>query len=86
MPLLPPPPLSSVALAVLAAGALAATIIDIRTRRIPNVLTATISGLGLAMAATGVSGISPAGALFGCVLGFALMLPGHMLGSQAPVT
>lgn len=77
----PLPHLSDVALAVLVAGALVATIIDIRTRRIPNVLTATMSGLGIAMAATGINGISAGAALAGCALGLVLMLPGYMLGA-----
>lgn len=66
---------------VLAAGALAATVIDIRTRRIPNVLTAALSGLGIAMASTGASGISAPAAIAGFVLGLALMMPGYALGA-----
>ena len=81
-PPLPLPPVpSDIALGVLAAGALAATVIDIRTRRIPNELTATLSGLGVAMAATGISGISVWAALAGCAIGLLLMLPGYMLGA-----
>ena len=72
---------SSAALAVLAVGALVATIIDLRTRRIPNVLTAGMSGLGIALAATGVSGVTPLGALGGFALGLLLMMPGYMLGA-----
>ena len=41
----------------------AAAVFDLRTRRIPNVLTAGMSGIGLALAATGVSGVSPAAAM-----------------------
>lgn len=72
---------SSAALAVLAIGALAATVVDIRTRRIPNVLTAAMSGVGIALAATGSSGITPLAALVGFSLGMALMMPGYMLGA-----
>ena len=68
-------------LAVLAAGLVIATVIDMRTRRIPNALTAAMSGLGLALAATGLSGISPAAAVVGMAIGFLLMLPGYMLGA-----
>lgn len=67
--------------AALAAGVLVATVIDIRTRRIPNALTATMAGAGVGLAATGVSGISLGAAALGFVLGFALMLPGHALGA-----
>lgn len=75
------PALSSTALAVLAIGVTTATVIDIRTRRIPNVLTAALSGLGIAMAATGISGVSPLGALAGFALGLCLMMPGYALGA-----
>ena len=66
---------------VLASGALAATVIDIRTRRIPTVLTATMACSGVALAAGGVSGVSLLASLAGLALGFALMLPGHALGA-----
>ena len=65
----------------LAIGALTATVIDIRTRRIPNALTAAMAGIGVGMAATGLSGVSLLGSFAGFALGFALMLPGHVLGA-----
>ena len=75
------PTISSYSFAVLAAGVLVATVIDIRTRRIPNVLTATMAGLGLGLAAAGISGVSLGAAVVGFVLGLGLMLPGHALGA-----
>jgi prepilin peptidase CpaA len=75
------PPVSEFAFAALAAGLLVATVIDIRTRRIPNALTATMSGAGIGFAAAGISGISLGAAALGFVVGFALMLPGHALGA-----
>jgi prepilin peptidase CpaA len=66
---------------VLAAGVLAATVIDLRTRRIPNGLTAAMTGVGIGMAATGASHISVAGAFLGFALGLVLMLPGYGLGA-----
>jgi prepilin peptidase CpaA len=66
---------------VLAAGVLAATVIDLRTRRIPNGLTAAMTGIGIALAATGVSGISVGGSFLGFALGLVLMLPGYGLGA-----
>jgi prepilin peptidase CpaA len=66
---------------VLAAGVLTATIVDIRTRRIPNVLTASMTGLGLGLAAVGVGGASIGAAVIGFVVGFVLMMPGHLLGA-----
>ena len=68
-------------LAVLAAGLLVATIVDVRTRRIPNVLTGTMAGAGLGLAAFGFGGISVGAAVLGCVVGLVLMLPGHALGA-----
>jgi prepilin peptidase CpaA len=73
--------LSSASFAVLTAGLIVATIVDLRTRRIPNVLTGTMAGAGLGLAAFGVGGISIGGALLGCLIGLVLMLPGHALGA-----
>jgi prepilin peptidase CpaA len=73
--------LSSVAFATLAAGLLIATIVDIRTRRIPNALTASMAGVGIGFAAAGFSSISLGAAALGFIVGFALMLPGHALGA-----
>jgi prepilin peptidase CpaA len=57
-----------------------ATIVDVRTRRIPNELTAAMAATGLGLAATGMSGVSLTGSAIGLALGFALMLPGHIFG------
>ena len=62
-------------------GVVIATVIDIRTRRIPNSVTASMAGVGLALAAAGLSGLSLPAAAAGFVLGLVLMLPGHMLGA-----
>lgn len=68
-------------LVVLVIGLVAATVIDLRSRRIPNLLTAAMSGIGLAMAATGISGIGPKAAVAGFALGLLLMMPGYLLGA-----
>lgn len=73
--------MSSVTLAVLAAGLMAATVIDLKSGRIPNKLTAAMAGLGLGLAVTGVSGVTLPGSLAGLVIGLALMLPGYALGA-----
>jgi prepilin peptidase CpaA len=75
------PAISSVAFAALASGALIATVVDIRVRRIPNALTATMAGVGVGLAAAGVSGISLGASVVGFFLGCALMMPGHALGA-----
>jgi len=66
---------------VLAAGVLAASVVDIRSRRIPNVVTGAMTGAGLGLAATGVSGMTLGLAALGFLVGLGLMLPGHMLGA-----
>lgn len=73
--------ISSPALAALVLGAAVATVIDLRTRRIPNVLTGTLAAVGVGLAASGLSGVSVVGALGGLALGCALMLPGHVMGA-----
>jgi prepilin peptidase CpaA len=75
------PIISSWAIAALTAGVTVATVVDIKTRRIPNVLTAGMAGAGLVLAAAGANGMSLAAAGLGIVLGLALMLPGHALGA-----
>jgi prepilin peptidase CpaA len=72
---------SNLTFLVLVIGVATAAVIDIRTRRIPNELTAALAGLGLGLAATGVSGVSVGAAVAGMVVGFLLMLPGHALGA-----
>jgi prepilin peptidase CpaA len=75
------PAISSPAFAALAVGALVATIVDVRTRRIPNELTATMAVVGVGLAATGVSGLPLWGSLVGLGLGLLLMMPGHLIGA-----
>ena len=65
----------------IAAGMVAATVVDIRTRRIPNELTAAMAGIGVGLSATGVSGLSVWASMLGFAVGLALMMPGHVLGA-----
>ena len=65
----------------MSSGALVATAVDIKVRRIPNALTATMAGIGIGLAASGASGISLGASLAGLLIGLALMLPGHVLGA-----
>ena len=73
--------MSSPALAVLVGGLAAATVIDLRTRRIPNALTAGMASLGIGLAAAGATGVSVPGAVFGILLGLLCMTPGYLLGA-----
>jgi prepilin peptidase CpaA len=68
-------------LVALAAGVGAAAFIDLRTRRVPNALTIPLAAIGIACAASGVSGLTLRASLVGLLLGLALMLPGYLFGA-----
>jgi len=40
-----------------------------------------MAGIGVGLAASGISGVTLVGSVLGFILGFALMLPGHALGA-----
>jgi prepilin peptidase CpaA len=67
--------------AIVAVGMGAAAVIDLRTRRIPNMLTASIAAVGVGIAAAGLGRVGVGAALLGCLLGLAFMLPGHIFGA-----
>ena len=66
--------------AVASGGAITA-VIDLYTRRIPNVLVVAIIAAGLALAATGLGRVTTAQAFLGFATGLAIMLPGHVIGA-----
>ena len=70
----------ALAFTILAAGVGAAAVIDLRTRRIPNALTASLAGAGFLLAAAGLGRVGVMAALAGGLAGVLLMLPGHMFG------
>lgn len=65
---------------VLALGLGTAVVTDIRTRRIPNWLTAGMAAAGFGIAAGG-GHVTPMQAALGMVIGLLLMLPGHVIGA-----
>ena len=65
---------------VIGAG-VAATVIDIRQRRVPNILTMGVASLGLVLAMAGLGGVTLGGALGGLALGLGLLLPAHVFGA-----
>jgi prepilin peptidase CpaA len=67
--------------AIVAVGMGAAAVIDLRTRRIPNILTATLAAVGLGLAAAGFGHVGLGASLLGCLLGLAFMMPGHIFGA-----
>jgi prepilin peptidase CpaA len=70
-----------VVLAALCAGLGTAAVIDIRHRRIPNVVCVATAAAGLTLSAVGVSSITVVSALVGLAFGFLVMLPGHVFGA-----
>jgi prepilin peptidase CpaA len=74
-------PSDLIVLTTLAAGALGAAAIDVRTRRVPNALTASLAAAGVAFAIAGIGRLTIAGSLAGIAIGLGLMLPGHLFGA-----
>jgi prepilin peptidase CpaA len=64
---------------VIAAGVLASAI-DLRSRRVPNMLTMPLAGVGVLLAAAGIGSVGVGAALGGCLVGLLIMLPLHVLG------
>jgi len=59
---------------------MAAAVVDLRTRRVPNWLTFGTAALGITLAMTHLDGVGVAGAFEGLLVGLLLMLPGHVIG------
>jgi prepilin peptidase CpaA len=74
-------PSDFIVLATIVMGAVAASVIDMRTRRVPNELNLMLAAMGLVLAASGMSGLTLVAALAGCGVGLAMMLPGFLLGA-----
>jgi prepilin peptidase CpaA len=60
------------------AGLGSAAIVDLRHRRIPNVICVATAATGLLLAMFGFSSITVRSALAGLGIGFLIMLPGHV--------
>lgn len=68
------------ALVVIGAG-LAASIVDVRERRVPNVLTMGLASTGLVLAMAGAGGVTLGASLAGLAAGLGLLLVPHVLGA-----
>jgi prepilin peptidase CpaA len=68
------------ALAVIATSGGASVVVDLKTRRVPNVLTFGTMAAGLILAATHGTLVTVPAAFAGFALGLLLMMPGHLLG------
>ena len=69
------------AVVVLVAATVTAAVIDVRTRRVPNLLTMSLAAVGLAMAMAGFGRVGIIASITGCLVGLVVMLPGHLLGA-----
>jgi prepilin peptidase CpaA len=65
---------------VLIVGLATAVVIDVRSRKIPNWLTAGIASAGFGIAFGG-GVVTPAQAALGLLAGLLLMMPGHLIGA-----
>ena len=63
------------------AGLGTAAVIDLRHRRIPNVVCVSTAVAGLTLSTVGISNITVTSALAGLAYGFLMMLPGHVFGA-----
>ena len=63
------------------AGLGTAAVIEVRRRRIPNVVCVATAATGLTFAMYGISTITVTSALAGLAIGFLMMLPGHVFGA-----
>lgn len=58
----------------------AAAVIDLRTRRVPNALTWPAAAAGVVLALTGIGRVGVAASIVGGLIGLGLMLPGYLCG------
>jgi prepilin peptidase CpaA len=63
------------------AGLGTAAVVDLRQRRIPNVVCVATAATGLTLSMFGISSITVTSALAGLAFGFLMMLPGHVFGA-----
>lgn len=70
---------SAVVVTAVATSGVVASVIDLRTRRVPNWLTGATAALGFGLAAAHVGGLSLPGAAAGGAIGLLLMLPAYVI-------
>ena len=68
-------------LAILVVGTAAGAAVDLRTRRVPNMITGALASVGLALAAAGLARVGVGAAFAGVAVGMVVMLPGYTLGA-----
>jgi prepilin peptidase CpaA len=62
-------------------GGIAATVVDVRERRVPNVLTMGLASTGLLLAMSGFGAVGVGGSLGGLALGLGLLMVPHVVGA-----
>jgi prepilin peptidase CpaA len=67
--------------AAIAAIGGASAVVDLRTRRVPNAVTASTAVTGIGLAACHLTGLSVPAAIAGLMVGLILMMPGHLIGA-----
>ena len=72
---------NTLAQAIVIGAAITAAAIDLRTRRVPNVLTMSVALVGLGLAAVGMGRVGIVASAVGCLIGLAMMLPGYLIGA-----
>jgi len=75
------PTSNPISVVAVAAAGVAAAAIDLRTRRVPNALSAGVAAAGLAIAALRLGTVTIPAAALGCAAGLLLMLPGYVFGA-----
>ena len=75
------PASDAIVFATLCAGLGTGAVIDVRHRRIPNVVCLLMAAAGVGFAAMGVSRITLASSTMGLVIALVMMLPGHVFGA-----
>jgi prepilin peptidase CpaA len=70
-----------IAAAAVALSGGASAIVDLRSRRVPNAITAGTAVTGIGLAALHGTGLSVTAALAGLAIGLLLMMPGHLVGA-----
>ena len=74
-------PSNPVAVAAVAAAGLVAAVIDLRTRRIPDALSAAVAATGLTLAGVHAGTVNLTLAIDGMLVGFLFMMPGYLFGA-----
>lgn len=76
-----PQPSDPLLVAIVAAAGVTAAVLDLRTRRIPNALSAAVAATGLTLAAVHAGAVNLTLAIDGMLVGFLFMMPGYLFGA-----